>query len=66
LTAPTGIRVRLSHRAALVWALCQGTELADVGRQVTALSVRAPAYADLDERRATALVGMLTEASLVA
>jgi hypothetical protein len=66
LAAPTGTRVRLSHRAALVWALCQGAELAEVGRQVKALSAQASAYADLDEQRATALVGMLTEAGLVA
>jgi hypothetical protein len=65
LAAPTGTRVRLSHRAALVWALCQGAELAELGRQVTVVSTQSSAYADLDERRATELVGMLTEAGLV-
>ncbi|MEH1016375.1 hypothetical protein V6U90_25135 [Micromonospora sp. CPCC 206060] len=65
VTAPDSRRVRLSHAAALVWALCDGVDDRTLRQDTERLSRTHPVYHGLDRERTAGLVAGLVEARLV-
>ncbi|WP_229402994.1 hypothetical protein [Micromonospora okii] len=65
LTRPDSRRVRLSHAAALVWALCDGVDAATLRRDVAGLGAAHAPAGELTPARVTELVDRLLAAGLV-
>ena len=65
VTAPDSRRVRLSHAAALVWALCDGVDDRTLGQDTELLARTHPVYRGLDRERTAGLLAGLLEARLV-
>jgi hypothetical protein len=65
LTAPDSRRVRLSHGAALVWALCDGVDAATLRRDVAGLGAAHDPARGLTPERVTELVDRLLAAGLI-